>query len=85
MKKALFTLAAVAFMGWSQSSFAADSWAFDGSDQQVEQMAKKAEAMENAKNMYAEVYQNKALCWSWDACADKPRVYGKVYDSYSFE
>ncbi|MBN2607098.1 MAG: hypothetical protein JXR47_07165 [Thiotrichales bacterium] len=85
MKNTVYAITATAILGWSQASVAGDTWAFDGSEEEITQLAKKANAIEASKKMYTEVYQNKALCWSWDACADKPRVYGQVYDTYSFE
>lgn len=62
------------------------TWSFDdGNDQQINQMAKAKQSQQASKLLYREIYQNEMNCWSWDACADKPRVYGQTYDLYTFE
>lgn len=83
MKKTfLAASAAIALLASTQSQ--ADSWAFDGSEQEIQAAVNEAQAHRAQQNLFAEVYQNQVLCWSWDACVDKPRVYGVVYDTYAF-
>ncbi|MBD3755235.1 MAG: hypothetical protein IE937_06275 [Gammaproteobacteria bacterium] len=86
MKKTKQTLlaasAAIVLLTATQSQ--ADSWAFDGSKQQIQAAVSEAQALRAQQNLFAEVYQNQVMCWSWDACVDKPRVYGVVYDTYAF-
>ncbi|AZR81174.1 MULTISPECIES: hypothetical protein [Piscirickettsiaceae] len=64
---------------------AEDTWSFDGSEKAVTKLVKEKRTEAASKVLYQEVYDNKMLCWSWDACADKRRVYGRAYDTYSFQ
>lgn len=85
MKNTMLAIATSTALGWSQTSFAGDTWSFDGSEKEIQQLAEKKQALDASKKMYAEAYQNKVMCWSWDACTDKPRVYSQVFDTYSFD
>ncbi|WP_178861334.1 hypothetical protein [Thiomicrorhabdus cannonii] len=77
-----FAAASGALMFTSQAQ--ADSWTFDGNEQEISALVSQAEKARAQQNLYVEVYQNQMNCWSWDACADKARVYGIVRDSHAF-
>ncbi|MGC9387236.1 MAG: hypothetical protein ACP5D0_09835 [Hydrogenovibrio sp.] len=67
------------------AAMAEDTWAFDGDEQVIEKMAEQKHTQAASEVLYQEVYQNDMKCWSWDACADKNRVYGPVYETYAFK
>ncbi|WP_019894758.1 hypothetical protein [Hydrogenovibrio halophilus] len=63
---------------------AADTWAFDGDPAVIEKLAAEKQAKDEAALETSEVYDNEVNSWSWDASVDKPRVYGRTYETYSF-
>lgn len=85
MKNVFLVGAISASLFGAQAAMAEDTWSFDGSEAVIEKLVEKQKAKEASNVVFAEVYQNQMLCWSWDACVDKNRVYGRKYDTYSFE
>lgn len=76
----LFALA----LGVSAPAAMADTWAFNGDEAVIEKLAAEKQAQERLAVETVEVYDNACNGWAWDAAADKPRVYGRVHETYAF-
>lgn len=83
MKNVMLGALAAATFALSSTAMAG-TWAFDGSEKEIQKLIEEKKAQEAKAKLYVETYQNQVMCWSWDACADKPRVYGVAHDAYTF-